>query len=46
MCIKTEKNNPSPLTGMSKISAGPPNNGGSKLIWSPQTHTLNFSVLE
>ena len=45
MCIKTEKNNPSPLTSMSKIS-GPPNNGGSKLIWSPQTHTLMFSVLE
>ena len=45
MCIKTEKNNPSPLTGMSKIS-GPPDNGGSKLIWSPQTQTLMFYVLE
>ena len=45
MCTKTEKNNPSPLTGMSKISA-PPNQGGSKLIWSPKTHTLMFSVLE
>ena len=39
MCIETEK------SPMGKIS-GPPNNGGSKLIWSPLTHTLLFPVLK